>query len=76
MINDLLTPDSGTITLGTNVEIGYYDQEHHVLHMEKTLFEEIQDEYPNMTNTETVSYTHLIFYYLFISKNSWCCLLP
>ena len=52
MINDLLTPDSGTITLGTNVEIGYYDQEHHVLHMEKKLFEEIQDEYPNMTNTE------------------------
>lgn len=52
MINDLLTPDSGTITLGTNVEIGYYDQEHHVLHMEKTLFEEIQDEYPNMTNAE------------------------
>ena len=52
MINDLLTPDSGTITLGTNVEIGYYDQEHHVLHMEKTLFEEIQDQYPNMTNTE------------------------
>lgn len=52
MINELLTPDSGTITLGTNVEIGYYDQEHHVLHMEKTLFEEIQDEYPNMTNTE------------------------
>ena len=52
MINNLLTPDSGTITLGTNVEIGYYDQEHHVLHMEKTLFEEIQDEYPNMTNTE------------------------
>lgn len=52
MINELLTPDSGTITLGTNVEIGYYDQEHHVLHMEKTLFEEIQDEYPRMTNTE------------------------
>lgn len=52
MINELLTPDSGTITLGTNVEIGYYDQEHHVLHMKKTLFEEIQDEYPHMTNTE------------------------
>lgn len=52
MINELLPPDSGTITLGTNVEIGYYDQEHHVLHMEKTLFEEIQDEYPHMTNTE------------------------
>lgn len=52
IINELLPPDSGSFTLGTNVEIGYYDQEHHVLHMEKTLFEEIQDTYPDMTNTE------------------------
>lgn len=52
IINELLPPDSGSFTLGTNVEIGYYDQEHHVLHMEKTIFEEIQDEYPHMTNTE------------------------
>lgn len=52
MINELLPPDAGTIRLGTNVQIGYYDQEHHVLHMEKTLFEEISDDYPDLTNTE------------------------
>ncbi|WP_026507272.1 ABC-F family ATP-binding cassette domain-containing protein [Butyrivibrio sp. MC2013] len=52
MINNLLPPDSGKITLGVKVYPGYYDQEHHVLHDEKTLFEEISDEYPSMTNTE------------------------
>lgn len=52
IINHLLDADSGTITLGTNVHIGYYDQEHHVLHMEKTLFEEISDAYPYLNNTE------------------------
>ncbi len=52
IINELVPMDSGTIRLGTNVEIGYYDQEHHVLHMDKTLFEEISDDYPYLTNTE------------------------
>lgn len=52
MINELVHPDTGEIRLGTNVEIGYYDQEHHVLHMDKTLFEEISDDYPTLTNTE------------------------
>lgn len=52
MINELLVPDKGTIRLGTNVQIGYYDQEHHVLHPDKTLFEEISDDYPTLTNTE------------------------
>ena len=52
IINELLPMDSGIIKLGTNVEIGYYDQEHHVLHMDKTLFEEISDDYPDLTNTE------------------------
>ena len=52
ILNELLPADSGSFTLGTNVDIGYYDQEHHVLHMEKTVFEEIQDAYPHMTNTE------------------------
>ena len=52
MINELVSPDTGEIHLGTNVEIGYYDQEHHVLHMDKTLFEEITDDYPTLTNTE------------------------
>lgn len=52
IINELLEPDLGTITLGSNVHIGYYDQEHHVLHMEKTLFDEISDAYPYLTNTQ------------------------
>lgn len=52
MINELTAPDNGTISLGSNVHIGYYDQEHHVLHMEKTLFEEISDDYPDLTNTQ------------------------
>ena len=52
ILNGLLPADSGSFRLGANVEIGYYDQEHHVLHSEKTLFEEISDEYPNLSNTE------------------------
>ena len=52
IINGLLKADGGMITLGTNVHIGYYDQEHHVLHMEKTLFDEISDSYPYLSNTE------------------------
>ena len=51
ILNELIPADTGTFTLGTNVSIGYYDQEHHVLHMEKTVFEEIQDTYPHMNNT-------------------------
>ena len=52
IINGLLEPDAGTCTLGSKVHIGYYDQEHHVLHMEKNLFQEISDDYPNLSNTE------------------------
>ena len=52
IINGMLPADTGTITLGSKVHIGYYDQEHHVLHMEKTVFEEVQDAYPNLTNTQ------------------------
>ncbi len=52
ILNGVMPADYGSFTLGTNVHIGYYDQEHHVLHLEKTLFEEISDTYPTMTNTE------------------------
>lgn len=51
LINQLIPADSGEIRLGAKVHIGYYDQEHQVLHTEKTIFEEIQDEYPQMDNT-------------------------
>ena len=52
ILNEMIPFDTGKITLGTNVHIAYYDQEHQVLHEEKTLFEEISDECPDMTNTQ------------------------
>ena len=52
IINELESMDNGQIRLGSKVEIGYYDQEHHVLHSEKTLFDEISDDYPTLTNTQ------------------------
>ena len=52
ILNGLVSADQGTFRLGSNVEIGYYDQEHHVLHSEKTLFEEISDDYPYLNNTQ------------------------
>ncbi len=52
IIHGLVSADSGDFQLGSKVMIGYYDQEQNVLHMEKTLFEEISDAHPQMTNTE------------------------
>ena len=52
ILNDLIPADSGTFSLGAKVQIGYYDQEHHVLHQEKTIFQEISDTYPTLTETE------------------------
>ena len=52
IINGLLEPDSGEVIYGSNVSVAYYDQEHQVLHMDKTLFDELSDTYPEMTNTQ------------------------
>ena len=52
IINNIIDADAGKVKLGANVEIGYYDQEHNVLHMDKTAFDEIGDAYPDMTNTQ------------------------
>ena len=52
IINELLLADGGAIVLGSNVHIGYYDQEHQLLHMEKTIFEEIADDYPQLNHTK------------------------
>ena len=51
IINQLLPKDSGKVVLGAQVHIGYYDQEHQVLHPDKTIFDELQDAYPQMNNT-------------------------
>ena len=52
ILNGLIQADEGEFRLGSKVKIAYYDQEHAVLHMEKTLFDEIQDTYPDMNNTK------------------------
>ena len=52
IINGLIEADAGKFSLGSKVQIGYYDQEHHVLHMDKTIFQEISDTYPTLTETE------------------------
>lgn len=52
ILNGLIPADEGTVELGSKVLIGYYDQEHHVLNMDKTIFEEISDDYPYLTTTE------------------------
>ena len=52
IINGLIDADAGTVKLGSNVHIGYYDQEHQLLHAEKTIFEEISDDYPTLTQTQ------------------------
>lgn len=52
MINHIVSKDAGTIALGSRVHIGYYDQEHQVLSLHKTIFEEISDAYPDLNNTK------------------------
>ena len=52
IINGLIEADAGKFSLGSKVQIGYYDQEHHVLHMDKTIFQESSDTYPTLTETE------------------------
>lgn len=52
ILNGIIPADSGVVELGSNVYIGYYDQEHHVLDPDKTLFQEIQDAYPDLNNTK------------------------
>ena len=52
ILNEVVAADAGSFRLGSKVQIGYYDQEHHILHMEKNIFDEISDDYPTLTNTQ------------------------
>ncbi len=52
ILNEVVAADTGLFRLGSKVQIGYYDQEHHILHMDKTIFDEISDAYPTLTNTQ------------------------
>lgn len=52
ILNEVIAADIGSFRLGSKVQIGYYDQEHHVLHMDKNIFDEISDDYPTLNNTQ------------------------
>ena len=52
ILNGVIPPDDGTVAYGSQVEVSYYDQEMQVLDSSKTIFDEISDDYPAMTNTE------------------------
>ena len=52
IINGLLAPDTGDVVFGSRVQMAYYDQEHQVLNMQKTLFDEISDTFPTLSNTK------------------------
>lgn len=47
-----LEAKSGSVKLGSNVVIGYYDQEQSDLNLNKTIFDEISDSYPDLTITQ------------------------
>lgn len=47
-----LSPDNGTLRFGSNVDIGYYDQQQKTLHPEKTVLDEVWDEFPKMEQYE------------------------
>ncbi len=52
IIDGVVDPDGGSIRLGSQVHVGYYDQEHQILHGEKNLMEEIADDFPDLTQTK------------------------
>lgn len=51
-ILNLIIPYLGKIKFGSKVDVAYYDQEHQTLSLNKTIFNEISDNFPKMTNTE------------------------
>jgi ATP-binding cassette subfamily F protein 3 len=47
-----IQPQAGRIREGVNIKPGYYDQAQQKLDETKTLFQELSDTYPRLTNTE------------------------
>jgi ATPase components of ABC transporters with duplicated ATPase domains len=52
IVRGLTEPDSGSVRFGAKVCVGYYDQEQQNFNENNTLFDEISDAYPGMSNTE------------------------
>ncbi|MGN0349713.1 MAG: ATP-binding cassette domain-containing protein [Roseburia sp.] len=68
ILHGLTEADCGSVTLGTNVYVGYYDQEHQLLHMEKTIFDEISDTYPSLNHTRI---RNVLAAFLFTNDDVW-----
>lgn len=56
IIMDKVEADKGIKVLGTNVNVGYYDQEQSDLNLDKTILDEVWDEFPNLTTSKLRSY--------------------
>ena len=56
IIMDKVQADKGVKVLGTNVNVGYYDQEQSDLNLDKTILDEVWDEFPNLTTSKLRSY--------------------
>ena len=56
IIMDKVEADKGVKVLGTNVNVGYYDQEQSDLNLDKTILDEVWDEFPNLTTSKLRSY--------------------
>ena len=63
MILNNINPDSGTIYLGKNVFVGYYDQEQSNLHLDKNILDEVWDDFPDMTVTQIRSSLAAFLFY-------------
>ncbi|MDU5111229.1 MAG: ABC-F family ATP-binding cassette domain-containing protein [Clostridium sp.] len=51
-----INSDAGNVVLGTNVNLGYYDQEQSNLNLDKTIIDEVWDEFPNLTTSKLRGY--------------------
>ncbi len=56
IIMDKIEADKGVKVLGTNVNVGYYDQEQSDLNLDKSILDEVWDEFPNLTTSKLRSY--------------------
>ena len=56
IIMDKVEADKGVKVLGTNVNVGYYDQEQSDLNLDKTIIDEVWDDFPNLTTSKLRSY--------------------
>ena len=57
-----LPPDTGTVLYGSNVDVGYYDQQQAGLHEHKSVMDEVWDDFPRMQPDEVRSVLALFLF--------------